>query len=45
MTVFVTGGAGFGKSTYLIEKASELADNRKNLIFIVPEQFSFESDK
>ena len=45
MLTFVTGGAGFGKSTYLIEKASELADNRKRLIFIVPEQFSFESDK
>ena len=45
MLRFITGGAGFGKSTYLIDKANELAEKGKKVIFIVPEQFSFESDK
>ena len=45
MLRFVTGGAGFGKSTYLIDRAAELADKGKKVVFIVPEQFSFESDK
>ena len=45
MLRFVTGGAGFGKSTYLIQRAAELAEKSQKVIFIVPEQYSFESDK
>lgn len=45
MLKFITGGAGYGKSTLLIDKIGELADTEKKIIFIVPEQFSFESDK
>lgn len=45
MLRFITGGAGYGKSTFLINEISKLAENDKKVIFIVPEQFSFESDK
>ncbi len=45
MLGLITGGAGTGKSTYLINKVKELADKNKKIIFIVPEQYSFESDK
>lgn len=45
MLKFVTGGAGYGKSTLLINEISRLAEDNKKIIFIVPEQFSFESDK
>ncbi|MBQ3566340.1 MAG: PD-(D/E)XK nuclease family protein [Oscillospiraceae bacterium] len=44
MLNFILGGAGYGKSTFLIDKVNELASDKK-IIFIVPEQFSFESDK
>lgn len=45
MLKFVTGGAGYGKSTFLINEIYRLAKSEKKIIFIVPEQFSFESDK
>ena len=41
----VTGGAGTGKSTYLINMVKKLLKNNKRIIYIVPEQYSFESDK
>jgi len=46
MLNFITGGAGFGKSFRLMNIVNELADKTdKKIIFIVPEQFSFEQDK
>ncbi|MBQ8435046.1 MAG: AAA family ATPase, partial [Oscillospiraceae bacterium] len=45
MLKFILGGAGYGKSTMLIDTINELSDTDKKIIFIVPEQFSFESDK
>ncbi len=45
MLNFILGGAGYGKSTKLIDIADMLSQNGKKVIFIVPEQFSFESDK
>ncbi|MGN0614384.1 MAG: PD-(D/E)XK nuclease family protein [Porcipelethomonas sp.] len=45
MLKFIFGGAGFGKSCLLIDKVNQLAEQDKKIIFIVPEQFSFESDK
>ncbi|MBE6845267.1 MAG: hypothetical protein E7508_06085 [Ruminococcus sp.] len=45
MLKFILGGAGYGKSTMLIDTINKLSDTDKKIIFIVPEQFSFESDK
>ncbi len=45
MLNFILGGAGYGKSSLLIETIEKLAENDKKIIFIVPEQFSFEADK
>ena len=40
------GGAGCGKSYHLIKELCKLAGtNNKKIIYIVPEQFSFEADK
>ena len=45
MLKFILGGAGFGKSTVIINEIYKLADSGKKIIVIVPEQFSFDSDK
>ncbi len=45
MLKFILGGAGSGKSSVLTEKINELADRSEKVIVIVPEQFSFDSDK
>lgn len=45
MLKFILGGAGYGKSALLIDTIAKLAEENKKIIFIVPEQFSFESDK
>lgn len=45
MLKFILGGAGYGKSSLLIDTISKLSEQNKKIIFIVPEQFSFESDK
>ncbi|MBQ7047305.1 MAG: PD-(D/E)XK nuclease family protein [Oscillospiraceae bacterium] len=45
MLKFILGGAGCGKSTLLTERINEIADGDKKVIVIVPEQFSFDSDK
>lgn len=45
MLKLVLGGAGFGKSTLINNKINTIAENDKKVIVIVPEQFSFDSDK
>ncbi|MGN0620824.1 MAG: PD-(D/E)XK nuclease family protein [Porcipelethomonas sp.] len=45
MVNFILGGAGCGKSQLLSKKISESAESDKKIIVIVPEQFSFDSDK
>ena len=45
MLKFILGGAGFGKSTVIINEIYKLADSGKKIIVIVPEQFSFDPIK
>ncbi len=45
MLNFILGGAGCGKSYLMMKKISQIINNGNKVIFIVPEQFSFESDK
>lgn len=45
MIHFFTGGAGGGKSSALIQKIKELADGNNKICVIVPEQYSYESEK
>ena len=45
MLDFVIGGAGFGKSYYLMEKIKKIIGKKDKLLVIVPEQFSFEYDR
>ncbi len=45
MLNFILGGAGFGKSTLITEKINSIIEQQKQIIVIVPEQFSFDSDK
>ena len=46
MLQFILGEAGTGKSTLLIKKIADYLDaGEKNIYLIVPEQYSFESDK
>ncbi len=45
MLKFIIGGAGSGKSTMLMEDIKTDTQNGKKVIVIVPEQFSFDSDK
>lgn len=45
MVHFFTGGAGGGKSYALIQKIKELADGNNKICVIVPEQYSYESEK
>lgn len=45
MLNFILGGAGTGKSEELIEKIRECYDTGKNILVIIPDQFSFEYDK
>ncbi|MGN1480791.1 PD-(D/E)XK nuclease family protein [Porcipelethomonas sp.] len=44
MLNFILGGAGTGKSYFLMQKIREY-HNEQKIFFIVPEQFSFENDK
>lgn len=41
----VLGGAGTGKTEHLYEKIREAVDAGRNVIFLVPEQASFESER
>lgn len=45
MVHFFTGGAGGGKSYALTQKIKELADGNNKICVIVPEQYSYESEK
>ena len=45
MVNFILGGAGYGKSELMNKKIKEFAESGKTIIVIVPEQFSFDSDK
>lgn len=45
MLNFILGGAGSGKSYLMMQKINQLINNGNKVIFIVPEQFSFETDK
>lgn len=45
MLEFIIGGAGSGKSVKLAERISSAVKTEKNAVVIVPEQFSFDSDK
>lgn len=45
MLIPVTGRARSGKSSYLLHELNRLALEGKNCLFIVPEQFSFQTEK
>lgn len=45
MLRFLTGRSGTGKTTYLCEKACELAKDGKKSIIVLPDQFTFEMEK
>lgn len=45
MIKFITGQAGSGKSTRLMNYINRLSDEKKEICIIVPEQFSYEFDK
>jgi len=45
MLRFIKGGAGTGKSTFIQNEIKNFADNSKEIILIVPEQFLFESER
>lgn len=42
---FILGGCGTGKSTELMHRIKADLENQKNVILLVPEQFSFEAEK
>lgn len=42
---FVAGRAGAGKSRYLRERMRELLLNKERVLVIVPEQFTFETER
>ncbi|HWS29415.1 MAG TPA: PD-(D/E)XK nuclease family protein [Clostridia bacterium] len=42
---FVAGRAGAGKSRYLRERMRELLDKKERVLVIVPEQFTFETER
>lgn len=45
MVEFILGGAGSGKSSLMTDEIKNSAENGRKVIVIVPEQFSFDSDK
>lgn len=45
MLRLIMGGSGTGKTTWLLEKAKTLSRQGKRVFFIVPEQYSFETEK
>lgn len=45
MLQLITGGSGCGKTYYTRQQVCELARNGKNPVLIVPEQYSFESER
>lgn len=45
MLKFITGAAGTGKSTRLREEITALAESGKQVICLVPEQYSFETER
>lgn len=46
MIQFITGTSGTGKTTYIYNKISELvAEGKENIIMLVPDQSSFETEK
>lgn len=45
MLSFILGRAGSGKTTAVLEKIRQAAEQQKRVLLIVPEQFSFEMEK
>ncbi len=45
MLTFITGGCGSGKSTILMQRIKEDIAKGREVIVLVPEQFSFEAEK
>lgn len=45
MLNIIYGKAGSGKSTYIYNRIKELAESGNEVIFFVPDQFSFETEK
>lgn len=45
MLNIIYGKAGTGKTTYIYNRIKELAESGKEVIFFVPDQFSFETEK
>ena len=45
MLKFITGAAGTGKSTRLREEITALAEKEKRVLCLVPEQYSFETER
>ncbi len=45
MLNFVLGRAGYGKTEYIRNKATEYAKNGESVVVIVPEQMSFDTEK
>ncbi len=45
MMNFVLGRAGSGKSTYILNEVKKLALAEKNIYVVVPEQFTFETER
>ena len=45
MLRLLLGVSGTGKTTYLLRKAEEASQQGKRVFFIVPEQYSFETEK
>ncbi len=42
---FIFGGAGYGKTEACLRRLTEMSEKHKTLIYIVPEQFTLESEK
>lgn len=45
MLSFILGRAGSGKTTAVLQKIAQAAGEKKRVLLIVPEQFSFEMEK
>ncbi len=45
MLKLITGGAGCGKSTYLMDRIEESIKANSDVLVIIPDQFSFEYDR
>ena len=45
MLRFVTGGAGTGKSSWMVQEMRRLRQEGKTVLYLVPEQYSFEMER